>query len=71
MRRCRVRAVCVWHGFMHHQVGPASHIAVPARHQAHGHGVAQQATQDQHEDEEDGQGGAHAANLSDATPVAP
>lgn len=44
---------------------------MPARHQAHGHGVAQQATQDQHEDEEDGQSGAHAANLSDATPVAP
>jgi len=44
---------------------------VLASHQAHGHGVAQQATQDQHEDEEDGQSAAHGLDLSEALPSAP
>ena len=48
------------------------HIAMPAaRHQAHGHGIAQQATQDQHEDEEDGQSATHAADLSEPPPALP
>ena len=41
------------------------------RHDAHGHGVAQQATQDQHEDEEDGQSATHAADLSEPPPALP